>query len=128
MTLEDRLVRASVLGIQDLGDAIMRRSQQLVPVRSGKLKRSGRVTRLRDGVSIRYTSPYATMVESGTPEYIASFRGYQRRSRSGKVHSVRGYTTITRQRRPRRFVGQALDELLPKVPMFIAKRLSEEFR
>lgn len=58
--LEDRMVEALIAAIQELGEEIFEVSQDLVPVgATGSLKRSGRLTRLRDGFQITYTAPHA---------------------------------------------------------------------
>ena len=64
--------------IQSLGAEIYAETQRIVPIRSGALKDSGSLSYTSDGVSIKYSAPYASslvmvgkildLVEASLPE------------------------------------------------------------
>lgn len=54
--------QAAVEGLQASGKTVLRRSNELVPERTGKLKRSGRVVTDFLTVIVRYTNPIAWIV------------------------------------------------------------------
>ena len=68
--------------IQSLGAEIYAETQRIVPIRSGALKDSGSLSYTSDGVSIKYSAPYASsLVNSETvdPEYRYVVKAHQRR-------------------------------------------------
>jgi hypothetical protein len=91
-------VRSIVLKyIQSIGAEIYAESQRIVPVRSGALKESGSLKYTSDGVSIKYTAPYASNLVGNAetdPNYKYIVREHQRRLPSG------GQTTVKQHMRP----------------------------
>lgn len=57
---------AIIAGIRECGEDIFNMSQYLVPVATGKLKRSGKIKKIAKGIQITYTSDHASPVEFGT--------------------------------------------------------------
>src|SRR6476619_6947358 len=57
---------AIVAGIRECGEDIFNMSQYLVPVASGKLKKSGKIKKIPMGIEITYSSDHAAPVEFGT--------------------------------------------------------------
>lgn len=52
--------------VREIAEDILAESQRLVPVDSGRLKRSGKVVETDDGFEVVYDAPYAAYVEHGT--------------------------------------------------------------
>ena len=87
----------------DFGDEVFEECQNLVPVRTGNLKRSGSIQKFgkgrathsgTEGFNIMYTAPYAHDVHEGfhgNPSFRhnADVRSYIRRSPSGRMVRVR---------------------------------------
>ena len=57
--VEDRITKA----LLELGDSVFARSQALVPVQTGELKRSGSSGIYGNHFRVEYTAPYAADVE-----------------------------------------------------------------
>jgi hypothetical protein len=125
---EKRLERAALLGLQDFGRLVFARSQQRVPVKTGRLKRSGYVRILRDGVELGYTAPYAKDVEQGSPARLERVNPRARRAGvSARAVRVRAYTRRVGARKPRHFVKNSVDEYIPRLGQIVGRRLREEF-
>jgi hypothetical protein len=128
----DRLEQELVRGIQDLGAAVFRDSQRDVPVRTGRLKRSGYIRRLSNGVEIGYTAPYAFSVEHGDWG-LARPRGGPARPQSVSSASIfvrrpgRRPPRVTAGARPRRFLQGAVDRNLPGWGKTVEARLQRAF-
>lgn len=60
--LKDKAEEAVEKGNEDLAKAIYNESQTLVPVDTGRLKRSGEIRQRTNSISILYTAPYAIWV------------------------------------------------------------------
>ena len=73
-----QLVKQAILrALQRLGDSILDKSQQTVPVDRGTLMRSGYTKKLAGrGVEVGYTAPYAAQQEFGMPSL--PYEGVQR--------------------------------------------------
>jgi hypothetical protein len=57
--------KALILSMQEMGRDIFKRSQNNVPVRTGRLKSSGYYKDLENGAEVGYNTPYAAYVEFG---------------------------------------------------------------
>lgn len=102
MKLEDRITTAFMEGTKTLLKEIFRESQQNVPVKSGDLKRSGRIVFSSGGGQIIYTSDHADTVENGYPEHVQTVSEHTRKARKYKI-PVRAVsaTSATTKRTPR---------------------------
>jgi len=86
-------------GLANVAQAIFNLSQEYVPVKSGQLKASGKLTTglSGGGFSIEYTAPHAERIESGGPsqsfkgDYVSNIPQHQRRL-PGKTITVRAHT------------------------------------
>ena len=109
-----------VTTMRKLGKDIFDRSQQLVPVATGKLKRSGSYTVLQDGSRIAYDAPYAVGVESGQWQFIkitnankSKFQRYMKNQFNVSPNKFKNLTTIKHQtKKPSQFLKLSLDEYL----------------
>jgi len=126
--IEERMIEACLEGIRDVAQQAFAGSQRNVPVRTGRLKRSGRVQFTRDGAVIVYSTPYAADVELGhlrrrvtvAPRLLKATTSLSR----GKRIQYAGYTYVQGERRPRYFVGRGVDDAMRSLPRIVAGRLS----
>ena len=49
--------------IENLATAVFQQSQAVVPVATGELKNSGSLTRTNDGYELKYSAPYASLID-----------------------------------------------------------------
>lgn len=114
------IYNVAVMVLRRLGRDAFSRSQSYVPVRTGRLRSSGRLVEVTGGFKISYKTPYAARRELGLP--------------SGTVISVRRhrfkngwrgpYQYVSKGEPPAYYVKRALDEELPKfAQQFIAELL-----
>jgi hypothetical protein len=123
MTLEDKLIVGALAGIRDCGRSIFGLSQRYVPVRTGRLKRSGRYVETADGCSVYYGAPYAAKIELGTPAHQLTIPSYVRRSPRGVRYRVQSHTRVQPGRPARSFVGRAIISEFRDMGRFIVNRL-----
>lgn len=134
MEIEDRIIQGFLRGLQDMGVQAFQRSQRLVPVDTGNLKRSGSVRLTPDGVEIRYSAPYAMNVELGhlrrnttvnahwrPPTRIPNGRMVNRSS--SQVHIPR-FSFTQSARRPKYFVRQSINESMSSLSRIVGARVS----
>ena len=82
-----------VKSIQRTGNDIFDLSQNYVPVKTGRLKNSGAIANIVNGVKIEYTAPYARIVEIGAPgqgitgTQVVSVPSYYRKGKLVKGHT-----------------------------------------
>lgn len=92
------LQKEYVKGLHQLGEETAALAQKLVPVVTGRLKKSFEVRTTSAGVEFRYTAPYAWDVHEGTnidkldAPWVSSIPQHKRRLKSGKVVTVRKHT------------------------------------
>lgn len=93
--VEDRITKA----LLELGDSVFARSQALVPVQTGELKRSGSSGIYGNHFRVEYTAPYAADVEFGRNQPRdddAPYAEEEERSEKTLIPSKRHRRTITR--------------------------------
>lgn len=132
MNFVEKLEQEFVRGIQDVGLAIFRESQRQVPVRTGELRRSGYARKLADGIEIGYRAPYAFSVEYGDRRYQRSRRGLQRPSDVSSASIFRRgpmkrQPKIDPRSKPRHFVKNSVDKVLPRWHLIVGARLQRTF-
>ena len=81
------------------------KSQQVVPVVSGELRRSGDMVPVPNGLAIKYEKPYASFVERGVSPGIRKVASFVR---NGKM--VKGYEYYGKGQKAEHFIGNSLME------------------
>jgi len=125
MTDYTKLSDAIQTYMHTLGKMIYDRSQELVPVKSGRLKKSGEYTFSRDSATISYKTPYAYRINfGGGGEQLSDaattyrVRRHQRRVPSKGLVVVKEHMKRVGQRTPpmvrtrKGFLTQARDDIL----------------
>lgn len=116
---------------REMGQAIFMKSQANVPVRSGELRDSGRITMIPGGFRIRYTRPYSARREYGIEagrqitvrrHRVGGFVGPMGRRVGGFMRGP--YTYRTRKEEGAHYLQRAADEELPT----LGRRLSRHLR
>ena len=118
---------------QTIGTKIYKKSQELVPVKSGQLKASGSFSYTSSGVTVRYETPYAARINgtdstmTDNPDYTYIVREHQRRVPRGianvKEHTKRMGVRSVRQTDRVGFLTKAKDMVIGD-----AKLLEEAWR
>jgi len=98
--------------VQNLGTIIFQKSQERVPVKTGRLKQSGNLTTglSGGGFVIEYNTPYAQRIDTGGPaekfsgDYVANIPAHKRRL-PNKTITVRQHTKTYRNQRPVKLNG-----------------------
>tara|TARA_R100001510_G_C7568850_1_gene146044 strand:- start:102 stop:575 length:474 start_codon:yes stop_codon:yes gene_type:complete len=93
--------------MQLLGQAIFQKSQEYVPVKSGQLRDSGKLTTglSGGGFNITYGAPHASFIHDGREKelfkgnYISQIPEHKRRL-PGKIVTVRAHTKTYRNMKP----------------------------
>lgn len=100
------------------------RSQAVVPVVTGNLKRSGKEEDIENGAKLEYKIEYSSFVERGMPahyEHVDSF------FRKDGVF-VKGFTRYMKERKPRNFIRNSLKAAFERFPSSFDSNLREKFK
>ena len=100
--MEDEILEV----IQELGEEVFEESQRLCPEGSGWLKKSGQLVPNMGGFEIIYEAPHARLLHDGRESredqfYVQKIKRHIRRSKKGKITSVRDHEKKFFGRRPR---------------------------
>lgn len=79
-TFKTNTREALIKAIQEKVKDAFDRSQGVVPVETGKLKKSGKESELPNGARIFYGMEYASFVERGVPAHYEQVESYYRKS------------------------------------------------
>lgn len=143
-----KLIKEIVIStVQNTSKNIFILSQQNVPEKSGKLKKSGSYTVISNGAIINYNSPYAATQEFGRPErkikgsQTINVKSYTRKSYLRKdgvrigESVVPGHTVIYKNKRliPLNIGGKTLFRVISKWPkiegkFFLTRAIQEGFQ
>ena len=93
--LQANIDGAITMAIGMVVQRVFDRSQELVPVRTGHLKNSGKIWGAKGGYTIEYSAPYALDVEFGTKgtseTYTSVIAPHLRKTKSGGRVNVKGH-------------------------------------
>jgi len=132
--ITDKIFKAITKGVQDNGNFVFKKSQHVVPVKTGFLKKSGGYQPKKDGWILKYNAPYAAIVEegsSGGKEYIPPHtrKAYTRKDGTRvKATQIAGYSVDTPEREGRQFLTRAAESELPDLPVNILRALEKHFK
>jgi len=127
--------RAMVRALRMSGEAAFHKSQQRVPVKTGRLKASGRFRTVPGGFNISYRTPYAARIEFGIrPGRTINVRRHRYRvppgtivrTKSGRKRKIvsgfryRGpYSYVTKGQAGKRFLTSSLAEELVEGTFYV---------
>lgn len=121
MSVKKRLGQIGVRVGEDLAQSVYGLSQKYVKVRSGRLKRSGKVRKTRDGYEVAYSAPYAATVNYGRrggEERVKAHDVKRHRARIHgrtvmvKRHHVRAFNRRVEGRDGDHFLDRAFDQVM----------------
>ena len=143
--IKDKLLKAITKGVQVNGKFVFKRSQEYVPVRTGKLKKSGGFVAKKDGGILNYKAPYAADVHSRPyssddeekPKAVGAYIRKAFRRKDGtqvKATQVKGYYTSPSGKRLRRdprqggqYLTRAAEMELPDLTQNVFNALKKQF-
>ena len=143
-----KLIREiTIWTVQETSHKIFFLSQQNVPEKSGKLKKSGSYTLISNGAEINYSAPHSAVVKFGRPErkikgnQIINVKSHKRRGYLRKdglkiaESVVPGYTVTYKNKRliPLNIGGKTLFRVISKWPklegkLFLTRAIQEGFQ
>jgi hypothetical protein len=97
-------------------------SQSVVPVDTGKLKKSGSEKNIPNGAEIKYISPYASDVERGLTDRWVDVRGYRR-----KGIWIKEYRRWQPSREPAKFIENSLHDSFKMFATVLDNELRAKF-
>lgn len=116
--------------MREMGQAIFMQSQASVPVQSGDLRDSGRITNIPGGFKIRYTKKYAARREYGIEagrvikvrrHRVGGFVGPMGRRVGGHMRGPYSYQSSREE--GSHFLGNAVEKELPNLGRRISRHL-----
>ena len=116
--------------MREMGQAIFMRSQSSVPVQSGDLRDSGRITDIPGGFKIRYTKKYSARREYGIEagrvikvrrHRVGGFVGPMGRRVGGSMRGPFSYRSSKEE--GSHFLGNAVESELPHLGRRISRHL-----
>lgn len=102
----DEIKQALIKAIQNRVEIAFGKSQQVVPVVTGALRRSGNEKDIDAGASIIYSQNYASFVERGTKAGIRNVQGYYRK---GGAY-VKPHSYFSNGQEPKYFIRNSMQE------------------
>ena len=122
-----------IRSLRSLARDIFRTSQKLVPVRTGRLKDSGKQVDTPSGAMVYYDTPYATKVEAGFVQFRRVTKNnankFLRNANQLPIspNKFKNIRTVTQKSgKPQYFLKNALDQEFDSFPMYLKKYGQEE--
>lgn len=133
--LPRHIYSAALAALREAGQAAFMKSQAYVPVRTGRLRDSGRITHIPGGFRIAYRTPYAARREYGIRagrvikvrrHRVGGWIGPMGRRVGGYMRGPYQYTT--RGEPPSHYLRRAVEEELPTFGRRFERILKQRLR
>lgn len=111
MATKDSIKKGLLEIIQNLTHNAFVHSQQIVPVITGNLRRSGEFSSIENGAQIQYKAAYSSFVERGIKAQIVAVPGYYRRDGA----YVKSHTKHMKEREPRKYIENPMREAFSRL-------------
>lgn len=121
---KSKIKEALLEAIQERVKDGFERSQDVVPVISGNLKRSGKEEDIENGAKIFYGMTYSSIVERGMPEHYEHVDSFFRKD--GVF--VKAFTRHMSERKPKEYIKKSLKAAFEKFSSTFDSNLREKFK
>lgn len=122
--VKEKIREAILEAIREKAKEAFDKSQNVVPVKTGNLKRSGEYKEIDDGGQILYAVEYASVIERGTESSIEVVNGFYRRDGT----YVKSHTKKVSAKQGRKYIENSLKDAFSNLNSSLEYSLKRRFK
>ncbi len=122
--VKEKIREAILEAIREKAKEAFDKSQNVVPVKTGNLKRSGTCKEIENGSNIIYSAEYASNIEHGVEDHIEVVNGFYRKDGS----YVKSHTKRVSARQGKKYIENSLKSAFDNFNSSLEYSLKRRFK